>query len=134
MAMTTKASDTMMRRVIMESPYASDDPLVVQHNVEYARLCALDCLERGEAPIASHLLFPQFLDDKIPEHRALGIGAGLAWVPTADAMVCYVDRGISNGMDAAMRFARRAGLPVEMRTLAVLPAEGVSDGNSTDNT
>jgi hypothetical protein len=114
----------MRRRVILESPYGNADPVVVYGNVEYAKQCALDCLERGEAPIASHLLFTQFLDDKIPEHRAMGIEAGLAWVPVADAMVAYVDRGISNGMDAAMRHARRSGLPVELRTLNVIETEG----------
>lgn len=43
-----------MRRVIVESPYAGD----VIRNVEYARAAMRDCLQRGEAPFASHLLYP----------------------------------------------------------------------------
>ena len=46
-----------MRFVIVESPYAGD----VAANVEYARAAVADCLRRGEAPFASHLLYT--LDD-----------------------------------------------------------------------
>ena len=46
-----------MRLMIVESPYAGD----MEANTEYARdACAtLDSLMRGEAPIASHLLYTQ---------------------------------------------------------------------------
>ena len=40
-----------MKRVIIESPYSGDIP----RNLLYARLCVFDCLQRGEAPYASHL-------------------------------------------------------------------------------
>lgn len=64
-----------MRRVIIESPYAGD----VELNAQYARECLRDSLTRGEAPIASHLLYtqPGVLDDAVPRERALGIEAGL---------------------------------------------------------
>ena len=42
-----------MRFVIIESPYAGN----VEENEEYARKCLRDCLMRGEAPFASHLLY-----------------------------------------------------------------------------
>jgi hypothetical protein len=104
-----------MRRVILESPYASN----VEQNLTYARACIRDCLSRGESPIASHLLFTQagILRDGIPEERQLGIDAGLAWISVADAMVVYIDHGTSPGMRQAMVAARRASLPVEMRCL-----------------
>jgi hypothetical protein len=44
-----------MRRVIIESPYSGD----VETNVAYARAALRDCLSRGEAPLASHLLYTQ---------------------------------------------------------------------------
>jgi hypothetical protein len=104
-----------MRRVILECPYAGD----VEANVAYARACVRDCLKRGEAPIASHLLFtqPGILRDEIPEERALGVDAGLAWLIAAEAMVLYIDRGISPGMKAAMSAAERSGLLTELRGL-----------------
>src|SRR5690242_6711100 len=104
------------RLVIIESPYAGD----VESNVAYARACLRDCLLRGEAPIASHLLYtqPGVLDDDVPTERQRGIDAGLAWRRVAEATVVYVDRGISRGMQYGIAAARAAGLPVEFRNLS----------------
>lgn len=104
-----------MRRVILESPYAGD----VAANEEYARRCVADSLRRGEAPLASHLLYtqPGILDDTVPEERTLGIDAGLIWGPYAEATVVYTDRGISPGMRYGIERAREDGRPVEYRTL-----------------
>ncbi len=104
-----------MRLVVLESPYAGD----IEANVEYARRCIRDCLKRGEAPIASHLLFtqPGVLKDDEPEERKLGIGAGHAWVHVADAMVVYVDHGLSPGMRQGIEVAEKFTVPVEIRML-----------------
>lgn len=104
-----------MRRVIVESPYAGD----VEKNVAYARECVRDCLLRGEAPIASHLLYtqPGVLNDDIPSERQHGIDAGLAWRDVAEASIVYVDRGVSKGMAYGIAAARDAGVPVEFRWL-----------------
>lgn len=104
----------MKRLVILESPFAGD----VERNIAYARRCLLDSLERGEAPIASHLLYTQVLDDTILEHRKLGIAAGLAWLEVADAMVVYTDLGISPGMQAAINYAEaNLDITIERRSL-----------------
>lgn len=104
-----------MRLVIVESPFAGD----VEANVLYARSCVRDSLLRGEAPIASHLLYtqPGILDDAVPSERAQGIDAGLAWRAVAHASVVYTDRGISKGMAYGIAAAEAAGVPVEYRTL-----------------
>lgn len=104
------------RLVVLESPYAGD----VEANVDYARRCVRDCLRRGEAPIASHLLYtqPGVLRDAEPEERRLGIAAGHAWIPAAQALAVYADRGVSRGMEAGITTARAAGVPVEFRSLA----------------
>ncbi|WP_375780850.1 hypothetical protein ACE103_20130 [Bradyrhizobium sp. ma5] len=104
-----------MRRVILESPYAGE----VEHNVIYARACVRDALLRGEAPLASHLLYTQdgILDDGDLNERAHGINAGHAWMHLADAVVVYTDRGISSGMEAGMNLARFLDIPIERRSL-----------------
>ncbi|TXN26854.1 hypothetical protein [Methylobacterium sp. WL19] len=110
-----------MRLVIIESPYAGD----VERNVAYAKAAVRDCLQRGEAPYASHLFFPQagLLNDDIPAHRAIGIEAGLAWGAMADATVVYEDLGISVGMALGILRAQAQGRPVELRRLRTfLPA------------
>jgi hypothetical protein len=104
-----------MRRVILESPFAGD----IETNIAYARRCLRDSLSRGEAPIASHLLYtqPGVLQDDIPDERKHGINAGLAWRTVADAAVVYCDRGISEGMKYGIGAAEGAGIPVEYRWL-----------------
>ena len=107
-----------MRLVIIESPYAGD----VERNVRYARACLKDCLSRGEAPLASHLLYTQegVLDDADPAQRKLGMEAGHAWLEWADAVVVYKDLGISAGMTLGVEAARAytgVGPDIEYRQL-----------------
>ncbi len=102
-----------MKLVILESPYAGH----VDANVAYARMAMHDSLLRGEAPIASHLLYtqPDVLDDDVPAERTMGIQAGLAWLKVADLHVVYADRGVSNGMEYGIKAAQDAGVPTEIR-------------------
>jgi hypothetical protein len=104
-----------MRLVIIESPYAGE----VEANVEYARAAMRDSLNRGEAPIASHLLYtqPGILRDEVAKERQWGIDAGLAWRKVADCAVFYVDRGWSGGMIAARETYEREGRKFEIRNL-----------------
>lgn len=102
-----------MRLAIVESPYAGNVPA----NVAYLRLCIADCLARGDAPFASHGLYPGALDDNVPAERARGIEAGLAWARVADVSCVYVDRGISAGMRYGIMHAERHGRPIEWRSL-----------------
>lgn len=104
-----------MRRVIVESPYAGD----IERNTRYARACLRDCLMRGEAPFASHLLYTQdgVLRDAVPEERSLGIKAGAIWIEMADILAVYTDLGVSDGMVEGMIKASKVETPIEKRTL-----------------
>jgi hypothetical protein len=57
------------------------------------------------------------LDDTVPEDRIMGIRAGHAWIPFADAVVVYVDYGYSVGMQNGIDAAKLHGVPVEVRVL-----------------
>lgn len=105
-----------MRLVILESPYAGK----VERNLRYARAALRDALGRGEAPIASHLLYtqPGVLDDDVPAERQWGIDAGLAWRRVAEATVVYTDLGVSDGMRYGVLAAEASGIPVEYRHVA----------------
>lgn len=108
------ANGGRLRRVVLESPYSGNRKL----HKTYARAALLDSLRRGEAPLATHLLYTQVLDDDVPGHRTLGIAAGLeGWAPTAEATVAYVDLGTSAGMHEGLAAAQRDGRLVEERTL-----------------
>ena len=102
--------------VLIESPYAGD----VARNERYARACLADSLARGEAPLASHLLYtqPGVLDDTDPAERRQSIQAGLAWGARADLTAVYDDLGVTEGMRQGIERAKGEGRPVEVRQLA----------------
>lgn len=108
-----------LRPVIVESPYGSDDPTILDRNIAYARHALHDCIMRGEAPFASHLLYtqPSVLDDSNPVERALGIEAGLAWGEFAELTAVYSDLGLTRGMNQGIARALAAGRRVEYRSL-----------------
>lgn len=108
-----------MRRVIVESPYDGRDSLEVSQNIHYARAAHRDCLDRGEAPFASHLLYTQsgVLRDSDPVERQQGISAGIEWGNAAEATVVYHDLGISAGMEQGIQQAQEALRPVEFRSI-----------------
>ena len=100
--------------VLVESPFAGNR----ETNAQYLRKAMRDCVLRGEAPFASHMLYTQFLDDDVPEERAAGIESGLAWGSHAEKTVVYRDLGISGGMQLGIDRALEEERPVEYRTLA----------------
>lgn len=102
-----------MKRVMIESPYAGK----TDENILYLVLCISDSLEKGESPFASHYIYPNFLEDDIPEERRKGIAAGYAWGKTADLIAVYIDLGISDGMQKAIDFYTFIGVPIEYRSL-----------------
>ncbi len=101
--------------VYIESPYAGD----IERNVRYARRCMADSLQRGEHPLASHLLYTQagILDDHDPEERRRGIEAGLAWAQRATITAVYTDLGMSKGMEYGVNRAIEAKRKVVYRSI-----------------
>ncbi len=97
------------RRVILESPFAGD----IARNRLYALTALRDSLDRGEAPFASHLLYPQVLTTE----RLRGLSAGLEWIAVAEKSVVYTDLGITEGMRLGIALAEEQGIPVEKRSL-----------------
>jgi hypothetical protein len=123
-----------MRLVVIESPYAGATDEETEVNLTYLRAALHDCLMRGEAPYASHAIFPQpgVLNDKVPEERKLGIEAGFRWASLAEASVFYVDRGWSRGMLGALKEAHDKGRSIEVRRLGIEHGEGSSLATPSD--
>lgn len=101
--------------VIVESPYAGD----IERNVDYARAAIRDCILRGEAPFASHLLYTQsgILRDEVPSERELGMTAGWHVMRRANLVAIYTDLGWSSGMKRGLDAAMAAGKPFIERSL-----------------
>lgn len=92
--------DCEWKPVIVESPYGNDDPIEVMRNEVYCRAAIRDCLKRGEAPFASHGLYPLpgILKDHVHEDRQRGMRAGFAIGELFPTRLFYMDRGLSSGM------------------------------------
>ena len=102
--------------VMLESPYSGDLLL----NFSYWKAANLHSIfEMHEAPISSHFYYTQFLNDKDPSQRELGITLGYALAQRAKKVVFYMDLGESRGMLAARKRVMRAGLPFEQRYLGI---------------
>lgn len=102
-----------MTLTIIETPYAGD----IEKNTEYAKRAMRDSIERGEFPLASHLIYPLILDERKPEQRSQGIALGYEWGKKADKIACYTDYGTSEGMQRAMAFYHKCGIEIEYRKI-----------------
>ena len=77
----------------------------VEGNVAKARRYSRFAVDKGYIPIASHLLFPQFLDDDKPEERELGLFFGNALMSKCAEVWVFGSR-ISSGMEAEIKRAK----------------------------
>jgi hypothetical protein len=121
-----------MRLVIIESPYSSPDAAGLVVHREYALACMRDCLARGEAPLASHLLYPLVLDEDAPDERTLGIQCGYGWGRHAELVVVYVDHGVSLGMARAIEHYADLKIPHVYRTLYRRHHYGQGEGSLSE--
>lgn len=103
--------------VIVESPYRATPYYSQEQHRLYLHHCIADCIRRGEAPFASHLLLPEVLNDDDEYERQLGIRVGLCWGKYADCVVVYSDLGVSQGMKNAIEKYKQMNKPIEWRHL-----------------
>ena len=109
----------MKRLVIIESPYATNKRRSNADHVAYAQQCLRDSLDRGEAPFASHLLYPGALSEALLNDRLLGIHAGYEWGARADLIAFYTDYGWSGGMLLAQEHYEKIRRPIEFRRIEI---------------
>lgn len=83
------------------SPYAGD----VEKNVEAAQRYSRFAVDKGYIPIAPHLLFPQFLNDRNPKERQLGLFFSNALMSKCSEVWVFGSR-ISAGMEDEIKRAR----------------------------
>ena len=98
---------TKEKLVYIASPYAGD----VESNVLFAKDACRYAIQQGAAPVAAHLLYPQLLDDRIPEEREAGLRMGLRVLEACDELwLC--GESISAGMQKELEAAEGWGIPV----------------------
>lgn len=89
------------------SPYAGE----VEWNVNMARVYSRFAVRNACIPLASHLLYPQFMDDGNPAERSLALFMGLVLLTKCD-QVWVFGRKISAGMAAEIAKAEKKKIPV----------------------
>ncbi len=105
------------RLTVLESPFRATVYYTQEQHRLYLYHCLADCYRRGEAPMASHHLAPEVLNDDDDYERALGIRCGTAWGKYADLIAVYSDLGVSQGMKDAIAYYKSLNKPIEWRRL-----------------
>jgi len=102
----------ILNKVYVCSPLAAPTDEGIRQNMNQAKVYMKELAEKLQCrAIAPHAFLPEFLDDNIPEERALGMDTGLRFLETCDAIVICGDR-ISKGMDAEIKHAIAKGITV----------------------
>lgn len=98
-------ADKNRRKIYVASKYAGDVDANVQAAIGYCRRV----IEAGYMPIASHLLYPQILNDDDPKEREIGLMFGLALLRLCDEVWVFgpVSPGVSREIDEAKRLKKR---------------------------
>lgn len=97
-----KAAKAHRPMVYICSPLSGD----IKRNTANARRYSRFAVERGYIPIAPHLLFPQFLNDKDLVEREMGMHFGYALMDCCSEVWVF-GKDISRGMEAEIRRAKR---------------------------
>lgn len=80
-----------------------------------AEYCA-EVAEEGHTPIAPHLYFTSFVDDRCPEGREKGMRMGMELLEKSDEVWVFgSEEGISEGMKAEIECAGEKNIPVRYR-------------------
>ena len=98
-------ADKNRRKIYVASRYAGDVDANVSAAVTYCRLV----IDEGYMPVASHLLYPQILNDSIPEERELGLLFGLALLAACDEVWVFgeVSPGVAQEIEEAKRLKKQ---------------------------
>ena len=89
--------------VYIASPYAGD--------VAFAKAACRYAAAKGYTPVAVHLMYPQFLDDRVPKEREAGLKMGRRVLAACEEIWLCGER-MSAGMKAEEAEAKRLGIPI----------------------
>ena len=101
-------ADKNRRKVYVASRYAGDVERNVAMAIDYCRRV----IDAGYMPVASHLLYPQILNDNDPDERELGLLFGLALLRMCDEV--WVFGVVSEGMAKEIEEAKKLNKKLRM--------------------
>ena len=92
--------------VYIASPFSGDE----ERNTERARGYCRLAISKGYIPLAPHLHYPQFMDDKDEEERELGLFFALVLLGKCSEL--WVFNKISLGVSKEIEKAKSRGMPI----------------------
>ena len=97
-----------MKKVYICSPYTGDTKKNIEIAIAYSKLA----IRGGYMPIASHLIYPQMLNDEKPEERELGLKFGIEMVEMCDEIWIVITKaGVTAGMEDEIVVANKNHIP-----------------------
>lgn len=104
--------------VYIASPYAGD----VEGNVAFAKAACRYATAKGYTPVAVHLMYPRFLDDRVPKEREAGLKMGRRVLAACDEFWLCGEK-LSAGMRAEKAEAERLRIPIrQVPSSCIFPA------------
>lgn len=107
-----------MKQIYICSPYTGN----IEENIRFAKTACRYAMKQGCAPIAPHLLYPQFLNDAVPMERKTGIQMGLRVLASCEELWACGSH-ISEGMEKEIAEANRLGIRVRRITAEQIQKE-----------
>lgn len=107
--------------VAIISPYRGSCPEHQAYNLAYAKAAARDSFDRGEAPVAIHLVLGDANEVENPELRSQALEASATILHRVDRLAIYIDLGYSEGMIFEIEQAGLGIKPVEWRRIEGWP-------------
>ena len=107
------------KRILVISPYSGD----VRRNLSYLEHCLKYVIAQGHAPFAPHWIYPQYLDDKDPDQRELGLHMGLAWGEKAQEIWIFRDLGETEGMAYEIGYYKMNFTDIPMKSFFLLDGD-----------
>lgn len=89
------------------SPFSGDTKTNIKRAQDFCRFA----LDKGNIPLAPHLMFPQFMDDENPEERELAIFMNIVLMGKCQALWVLGDV-VSKGMSIEIEKAKKRRQPV----------------------
>lgn len=100
-----------MKLIFVCSPFRGNE----EYNIFRARRFCRFVHTQDAVPFAPHLLFPQFLDDAIPDERRAGINLGLSMLRRAAELWVFGEK-ITEGMKEEIKAAKSLEITVRYFT------------------